>query len=218
MTTVAIIEDNVVIRRGLETFINESPGCRVLSVCGSAEDALVVIPCQPPDVVLMDIHLPNLSGIECTAQLKQMLPQLQIIVHTVYEDLDKIFKALKAGASGYLLKRSTPEQVLAAILEVRAGGAPMTSDIARKVVAAFHEPTPTSVPAENLSRREREILELLSQGFSNKEIAERLSLSVETVRGHLKHIYDKFHVRSRTQAVLKFMGQADAPARGPVRS
>ncbi len=212
MTTVGIVEDNVVIRESLKVFINETPGCRVSVACATAEEALYLIPRQPPDVVLMDIHLPNLSGIECTARLKQLLPGLQVIMHTVYEDADKIFKALKSGACGYLLKRATPEQIMAAIHEVRSGGAPMSSEIARKVVAAFQEPGPTAGPSENLSRREREVLELLARGFSNKEIADQLHLSVETVRGHLKQIYDKLHVHSRTEAVLKFIAPGPLPA------
>jgi DNA-binding NarL/FixJ family response regulator len=215
MTTVAIVEDNAVIRRTLEELVNEAPGFRCVCAFGTAEEALKALPRHAPDVVLMDIHLPNRSGIECTAELKQALPRVQVMMLTVYEEAETIFKALKAGASGYLLKRSKPEQIIAAINELRSGGAPMTSEIARKVVASFQEPVPASSKTENLSRREMEILELLSQGFSNKDIAQKLSLSVETVRVHLRHIYDKFHVRSRMQAVLKFMdarSQGEAPA------
>lgn len=215
MTTVAIVEDNAVIRRTLEELVNEAPGFRCVCACGTAEEALKALPRHAPDVVLMDIHLPNRSGIECTAELKQALPQVQVMMLTVYEEAEMIFKALKAGASGYLLKRSRPEQIIAAINEIRSGGAPMTSEIARKVVASFQEPVAANSKMENLSRRELEILELLSQGFANKDIAQKLSLSVETVRVHLRHIYDKFHVRSRMQAVLKFIdarSQGESPA------
>jgi len=204
ITTVSIVEDNTVLRQTLAQLVNNATGLRCLSVFATAAAALRLIPRQPPDVVLMDIHLPNRSGIECTHLLKQQCPNLQILMLTIYEDTETIFKALKAGASGYLLKRATPEQIVAAIEEISNGGAPMTSEIARKVVTAFHAPPPQE-GTQNLSRREREILELLSRGFSNKEIAQDLSISIETVRVHLRHIYDKFHVRSRTQAVAKFM-------------
>jgi DNA-binding NarL/FixJ family response regulator len=206
MTTVGIVEDNAVVRQVLEQLIDDTPGMRCVCVCDSAEQALRLVPRHQPAVVLMDIHLPNRSGIECTAKLKELLPELQVIILTVYEDTETIFKALKAGACGYLLKRSKPERIVAAVQEVRFGGAPMTSEIARKVVAAFHGPVSTDLPAGTLSRREQEILELLARGLANKEIANQLSLSIETVRVHLRHIYDKLHVRSRTQAVAKFMG------------
>jgi DNA-binding NarL/FixJ family response regulator len=146
--------------------------------------------------------LPNLSGIDCTAQLKQMLPSVQIIMVTVYEDTERIFKALRAGACGYLLKRCTPDQLIAAIREVRQGGAPMSREIARKVIASFQEAPAAAV--EDLSPRERDILELVAQGFPNKEIAQRVGLTDGTVRWHLRHIYHKLHVRSRTEAALKF--------------
>jgi DNA-binding NarL/FixJ family response regulator len=152
----------------------------------------------------MDIQLPNASGIECTARLKQMLPAVQIMMVTVYEDTERIFKALSAGACGYLLKRCTPEELLAALREVRQGGVPMSRAIARKVIASFQSPVTTAAEVEVLSPREREILELLAQGFPNKEIANRLGVNDGTVRWHLRHVYDKLHVRSRTEAALKF--------------
>jgi DNA-binding NarL/FixJ family response regulator len=164
----------------------------------------------------MDIHLPGASGIECTARLKQILPDLQVIMLTVYEDSESIFNALKAGACGYLLKRSTPAEILEAIGNVRAGGAPMTSEIARKVVAAFHKPAPDKTESAILSSREQQILELLSQGRLSKEIADHLNISFHTVRVHLKHIYEKLHVRSRAEAAFKFMAQSGkAPTRPP---
>lgn len=203
--TVALVEDNESIRASLARIINQNREFRCVCAVGTGEDALNKVPACKPDVVLMDIHLPGMSGIECTALLKKARNDLQVIMLTVYEDSDKIFKALRAGASGYLLKRTEPIQLLAAIKEIKEGGAPMTSEIARKVVEAFQAQDAGTPQAETLSRREKEILEMLCEGFANKEIADKLSLSIETVRGHLKHIYDKLHVQSRTQAVVKFL-------------
>jgi DNA-binding NarL/FixJ family response regulator len=204
MTRIAIVEDNKVIRESLVEFVQADPDCRCVCACATGEEALKIIPQHQPEIVLMDIQLPNLSGIECTAQLKRMFPALHIIMVTVYEDTERIFKALRAGACGYLLKRCTPEELLSAIREVRQGGAPMSRDIARKVIASFQEPLAAAVEVEGLSPREREILELLAQGFPNKEIAQRVGVSDGTVRWHLRHVYDKLHVRSRTEAALKF--------------
>jgi DNA-binding NarL/FixJ family response regulator len=204
MTRIAIVEDNKVIRESLVEFVHADPDCNCVCTCATAEEALEVIPRHQPEIVLMDIQLPNLSGIECTAQLKRTIPALHIIMVTVYEDTERIFKALRAGACGYLLKRCTPEELLSAIREVRQGGAPMSRDIARKVIASFQEPLTVAAEVEGLSPREREILELLAQGFPNKEIAHRVGVSDGTVRWHLRHVYDKLHVRSRTEAALKF--------------
>ncbi|HMP84599.1 MAG TPA: response regulator transcription factor [Verrucomicrobiota bacterium] len=204
MTKIAIVEDNRTIRESLAEFVQADPECTCVCACGSAEEALKVVPRHLPDIVLMDIQLPNLSGIECTAQLKQLLPSAQIIMVTVYEDTDRIFRALRAGACGYLLKRCTPQELLAAIHEVRQGGAPMSREIARKVIFSFQEPVTTAAEVAELSPREREILELLAAGHPNKTIADRLGLTDGTVRWHLRHVYDKLHVRSRTEAALKF--------------
>jgi DNA-binding NarL/FixJ family response regulator len=155
---------------------------------------------------MMDIHLPNLSGIECTAKLKAQMPDLAVLILTVYEDEGKIFQALKAGATGYILKRSHPREIVQAINEVLEGGAPMTSSIARKVVDSFRDPGEVPSPGGTLSRRETEVLQALSKGLSNKEIGDELSINVETVRWHLKQIYDKLHVHGRTEAALKFLG------------
>jgi DNA-binding NarL/FixJ family response regulator len=204
MTKIAIVEDNKVIRESLIEFVQADPECSCVCACSTAEEALKVIPKHRPEIVLMDIQLPGLSGIECTAQLKQLLPQVHIIMVTVYEDTERIFKALRAGACGYLLKRCTPEEVISAVREVRQGGAPMSREIARKVIVSFQEPLTTAAEVEGLSPREQEILELLAQGFANKEIAHRVGVSDGTVRWHLRHVYHKLHVRSRTEAALKF--------------
>ena len=204
MTRIAIVEDNKVIRESLMEFIHADPECRCVCACATAEEALKVIPKHEPEIVLMDIQLPNMSGIDCLAQLKQLLPSVQIIMVTVYEDTERIFKALRMGACGYLLKRCAPEELIAAIREVRQGGAPMSREIARKVIASFQEPLATAMEVEDLTAREREILELLASGFPNKQIADRLGLTDGTVRWHLRHVYNKLHVRSRTEAALKF--------------
>lgn len=204
MTKVAIVEDSRMTREGLETIINLSSEYRCVCACDTAEEALRVLPRQQPEVVLMDIQLPSMSGIECVAQLRKLLPNVQVVMVTVYEDPDRIFRALRAGASGYILKRSTPEQVLAAIRDVQTGGAPMSGEIARKVIGHFQSQSAASSEVEKLSAREREVLELVAHGFANKEIADRLSVTTEAVRWHLKHIYTKLHVHSRTEAALKY--------------
>lgn len=204
MTKIAIVEDNRVIRESLIEFVHSDPECTCVCSCATAEEALKLIPKQQPDIVLMDVQLPNMSGIECTAQLKQLQPSLHIIMVTVYEDTERIFRALRAGACGYLLKRCTPEELLSAVREVRQGGAPMSREIARKVISSFQEPLTVAAEVEELSPREREILELLASGFPNKQIADRLGLTDGTVRWHLRHVYSKLHVRSRTAAALKF--------------
>jgi len=204
MTTVAIVEDNAIIRQTLAGWIEAAPGYRCVGIFGTGEEALAQLPHLAPEVVIMDIQLPNISGIACTARLRQLLPKAQVIIVTVYRDYDKIFQALKAGACGYLLKRSSKEEILQAIAEVRTGGAPMSSEIARRVVTSFRQPVATEEPSPDLSRREEEVLDLICKGYGNKEIADKLSLSVETVRTHLKRIYEKLHVRCRTEAAMKY--------------
>jgi DNA-binding NarL/FixJ family response regulator len=204
MTKIAIVEDNKVIRESLMEFAQSDPEFRCVCACATAEEALKVIPKHEPEIVLMDIQLPNMSGIDCLAQLKRLLPSVQVIMVTVYEDTERIFKALRTGACGYLLKRCTPEELITAIREVRQGGAPMSREIARKVIVSFQEPVKVAAEVEDLSPREREILELLAGGFPNKTIADRLGLTDGTVRWHLRHVYHKLHVRSRTEAALKF--------------
>jgi DNA-binding NarL/FixJ family response regulator len=202
--SVAIVDDSAEIRRNLRHFIGEAPGFRCTSTCASGEEALRLLPQNPPDVVLMDIQMPGLSGIDCTAALKRVLPLVPVMMLTVYEDDEAIFNALKAGASGYVLKRSAPAKLLEAITELHRGGAPMTSEIARRVIESFcHAPAQTK---EDLTTREAEILEWLSKGLVAKEVADRLDVSYDTIRYHLKHIYDKLHVHSRTEAVMKYLG------------
>jgi DNA-binding NarL/FixJ family response regulator len=204
--SVAIVEDSNSIRASLCRMIADTPGFRCLWAAPTAEEALVEAARLAPEVVLMDIHLPNMSGIECTARLKQLLPATEIVMLTVYEDSDKIFRALQAGACGYLLKRTRPEALIQAIRDVKQGGAPMTSEIARRLVETFQRSSSAPKDTLDLTRREREVLELVSRGYGNKEIADQLSVGVETVRHHLKRVYDKFHVHSRTEAVMKYLG------------
>jgi DNA-binding NarL/FixJ family response regulator len=208
MTTVAIVEDSPSIRRSLQEWVDSAPGYKCVCACGDAESALKEVPKFKPDVVLMDIHLPGDSGIACTARLKQIMPEIQVIVVTVYRDRDLLFQALKAGASGYLLKRSSPEEILRAIAEVRSGGAPMTGEIARMVVETFQKPAAETFPSAELSAREVEILDLVAKGLTNKEIGPALNISYDTVRAHLRRIYEKLHVRCRTEAVMKYSQNA----------
>ena len=208
MIKIAIVEDDRTTREGLEMIINLAAGFRCVCTCMTAEDALSMLPIHTPEVVLMDIHLPKMSGIECVAELKMLLPSVQVIMVTVYEDPDRIFCALRAGACGYLLKRSTPEQVLTAIRDVQTGGVPMSSEIARKVIAHFQEQETAAADVEGLSAREREVLDLVVRGLSNKEIVSRLSITIEGVRWHLRNIYEKLHVHSRTEVLVKFRPRA----------
>lgn len=204
MINIGIVEDNRTTREALATIVEQPPEFGCVCVCETAEEALERLPKCKPDVVLMDIQLPRMSGVDCVAQLKKCLPEVQVIMVTVYEDPDRIFAALRNGASGYLLKRSAPEQVLAAIREVQSGGAPMSTEVARKVIQHFREQSTVAEEVETLTPREREVLELLANGFVNKEIAERTGVSVDTVRYYLKRIYVKLHVKTRTEAALKF--------------
>lgn len=204
-TKVAIVEDNPTFRQYLSDMIAHTPGLRCVCACASAEEALEKIPPQRPEVVLMDIHLPGESGIACTARLREKMPTIQVIMLTVYKDLKTIFQALKAGACGYVLKRADEADILQAIAEVRAGGAPMTSQVARMVVRSFLEEPSDHSKTEDLSPREKEILGLVAQGRSNKEIGSELRISSGTVRIHLSHVYEKLHVRCRTEAAAKYL-------------
>jgi len=185
--------------------INRADGFRCVSDYGNAEDALKNLPQIRPDVVLMDINLPGMNGVECVRQLKQLLPQTQVMMLTVYEDTENIFNALTAGANGYMLKRTSSKELLEAIHEVHRGGSPMTMHIARKVVQSFQKTAGTAQPTENLSEREQQVLDLLSQGLMYKEIADKLAISYETVHTYIRRIYEKLQVRTRTEAVAKFL-------------
>jgi DNA-binding NarL/FixJ family response regulator len=200
---VAVVEDDDRFRKSLARWLDASDGFQCCGSFSSAEDALKAIPKSDTDIVIMDINLPAMSGIECVRKLRADRPALQVIMLTVYEDSEMIFKALQAGAHGYLLKRSSPDKILEAIVEVSRGGAPMSSNIARKVVQSFENAGLSTEENANLTKREEEILRGVVRGLINKEIADELGISVETIRVHLKNIYEKLHVRSRTEAAIK---------------
>ena len=202
---VSIVEDSDQVRSTLARLINRAEGFRCLSQYPDAEVALEALPRDRPDVVLMDINLPGMNGVECVRRLKQLAPQMQVVMLTVYEDTENIFNALAAGASGYLLKRTTSAELLAAIRDVQKGGSPMTTHIARKVVQSFQKAGASPQPTENLSPREQEVLDCLSHGFLYKEIADKLGISYETVHTYIRRIYEKLQVRTRTEAVAKFL-------------
>jgi DNA-binding NarL/FixJ family response regulator len=202
---VAIVEDNEKIREGLAALIDGSEGFQCSAAYETAEEALRHLPAYHPDVVLMDIQLPKMSGIECVARLKDHNSDTQFMMLTVYEDDEKVFKSILAGATGYILKRTPPAELLEAIRNLHEGGSPMTDQIARKVVQAFQQMGKSSKETENLSERELEILAYLSKGYQDKEIADHFFLSIKTVRTHLRNIYQKLHVRSRTEAVLMYL-------------
>jgi DNA-binding NarL/FixJ family response regulator len=211
MTTVGIIEDEETMRKTLRELINNTPGYQCVCACSSSKEALVEVPKHRPKVVLMDIHLPDESGIVCTARLTEKLPELQVIMVTVYADTELIFQALKAGASGYILKRSRPEEILQAVSDVCAGGAPMTAEIARMVVRSFRA-TSAMPNANGLTGREAEILQLLAEGLSNKEIAQKMNIADGTVRNHLVSIFKKLHVRCRSEATAKYFREKQSSA------
>ncbi len=204
-TTIAIVEDNDELRATLARLLNRAEGFRCVSQFANAEAALEALPKERPDVVLMDINLPGINGVECVRKLKQTAPAILVVMLTAYEDTENIFNALAAGASGYLLKRAPRAELLEAIHEVRRGGSPMTTHIARKVVQSFQKAGPSPQATENLSSREQEVLDCLSQGFLYKEIAEKLGISYETVHTYVRRIYEKLQVRTRTEAVAKFL-------------
>jgi DNA-binding NarL/FixJ family response regulator len=212
MTTVAIIEDNTTIRKLLVELIDRAPGYSCVCACLTSKEALIEVPKLRPDVVLMDIHLPDESGIACMARLTEKMPDLQVIIVTACKETELVFEALKAGACGYILKPFRAEQILEGIAEARAGGAPMTSEIARMVVRSFRVP-PTAPDASKLTARESGILKLLAEGLSNKEIAHKSKITPGTVRIHLEHIFKKLHVRCRTEAAAKF--HRPSPPSGP---
>lgn len=203
--TVAIVEDNEKIRDGLEVLINASPEFSCVGAYETAEEAVKYLPGRKPDVVLMDIGLPGMSGIECVEELKKKIPDTQVMMLSVYDDDDRVFNSLLAGATGYVLKSTMPAQLFEAIQDIHNGGSPMSNAIARKVVRAFKQMGTSARDLENLSDRESEILSFVAKGYRDREVAEKFFISPETVRKHLRNIYQKLHVRSRTEAVLKYL-------------
>jgi DNA-binding NarL/FixJ family response regulator len=203
-TKVSIVEDDDAVREIFADWVGRAEGFRLVGSYANGERALAELPRLGPDLVLMDINLPGLDGVECVRRLKPQLPATQFVMVTVYEDSDHIFDALKAGATGYLLKRTTRKQLLAALREVQAGGSPMSTNIARMVVESFSRPrSPAAPEVEGLSPREQEVLSLLARGYLFKEIAEALKISALTVPTYVRRIYEKLHVHSRSQAVAK---------------
>jgi len=203
---VSIVEDNRGTRESLTELLGRAPALRCVGAHPTGEEALQRIPAEEPDVVLMDINLPGMSGIECVSRLKERLPKTQVLMLTTYEESDLIFDSLRRGASGYLLKNMPPAELIQAVEQVHAGGAPMSMQIARKVVNHFQQIRHATSEVEQLTKREQEILALLAKGFLYKEIADQLGITLSTVRAHLHAIYEKLHVMSRTEAVVKYLG------------
>src|SRR5580658_107190 len=205
MISVSIVDDEKKLCQSIATFLNASAEFRCVSIYGSAKAALQHLPSDQPDVVLMDINMAGMDGIECVRQLKALIPKVQIVMLTVYEDTEKIFAALAAGATGYLLKRYEPEELLQAIRDVLAGGSPMSNSIARKVVASFQKADTANEKQNLLTAREQAVLDSLARGLAYKQIGDELKISINTIRTHLRHIYEKLHVQSRTEAVAKYL-------------
>jgi DNA-binding NarL/FixJ family response regulator len=206
--TVAIVEDDSKVRHSLAGILKRGSGVHCVGEFGDAEEALRELPRLRPRVVLMDINLPGMDGVKCVWKLSELLPEMQIVMLTVYDNTDAIFNSLAAGASGYLLKPVSTAQLLAAVRDVYAGGAPMTSNIVRKVVQSFKQPAPAERETENfsLSAREQEVLDFLAKGYLYKEIADQLTISYGTVHTYIERIFKKLHVRGRAQAVAKYLG------------
>src|SRR4026208_203116 len=205
--SLAIVEDLDEVREGLKQFISLNPEFKVLDTFKTAEEALYDLPRLQPDIVIMDINLPGMNGIECIREVKEKSPQTQFMMFTVYENDEKVFEALKAGASGYLLKNTGLVQLIESLKELYNGGSPMSANIARKLVTVFRREQKETANLEALSNRENEILQFLSKGLLYKEIADQLSISVSTVRQHIHHIYEKLHVQNRTEAINKAFGK-----------
>ena len=207
LTRIAIVEDQPGVAESLRKLINRAPGLQVIGSYRDGETALAQIPHQKPDVVLMDIGLPGMSGIDCVRSLKSVLPSVSILMLTVYDEGEFLFNSLKAGASGYLLKRTTGDKLVEAIRESRLGGVPLTRQMAVKIANYFQQMGATTSEMETLTRRERETLALLAEGFRYKEIADRLGIGIETVREYVRNTYRKLHVSSRTEAVVKYLNK-----------
>ena len=206
-TMVSVVEDSETLRRGLIALLEDSPDLQFCSAHGDAEEALELLPTMQPDIVIMDIRLPGMSGIDCVARLAVTMPRLKLLMFTAYEDKEEIFQSLSAGAHGYLLKSTPPEQLLEAIREVAAGGSPISGSVARKIVDFFRIQPVAADGFETLAVREREVLKLLADGCPYKEIADTMKVSLGTVRTYITRIYEKLHVHNRTDAVVKFLGQ-----------
>jgi len=202
---VAIVDDDEGIRTSLASLIRRSSSLRLAGDYADAEMALKEIPRHPPDVVLMDINLPGMKGYDCVRQLKAALPAVQFLMLTVYEDSDSLFNSLKAGASGYLLKRTASARLVEAIRDVHSGGAPMTPQLARRVVQFFSKPASGDLSVSRLTPGEKEFLDQLANGYAYKEIADRMKISIDTVRSYVRTVYEKLHVHSRTEAVVKYL-------------
>jgi DNA-binding NarL/FixJ family response regulator len=205
LITVAVVEDDAQVRRSLAAILRRGSGVVCVGEYGTAEEALREVPRLQPKVVLMDINLPGMDGVHCVRRLSELATKTHVLMLTVYDNTDTIFNSLAAGASGYLLKPISAAQLLSAVRDVYAGGAPMTSDIARKVVQTFKQPAPANGETENLSPREQEVLDFLAKGYLYKEIAEQLNISYGTVHTYIERIFKKLHVRSRAQAVAKYL-------------
>jgi DNA-binding NarL/FixJ family response regulator len=212
---VSIVEDDKGIRETLAAMISEAPGLQCVAEFGSAEEALKKFSARDCDVALVDINLPGRNGIQLVAELKTKYPKLHLLMMTVYEDSEQIFNSLQAGATGYLLKRARPAEIVGAIHDVVKGGSPMSPEIARKVVLFFHQRRSAAAELEQLTTRETEILSRLAKGSIYKEIADQMNISLDTVRTHLQHIYNKLQVHSRHEAVLKFLSQHNNPENSP---
>jgi len=205
---ISIVEDQPDMRESLVEWLGNAPGLRCVGAHANAEEALRDIPGENPDVVLMDINLTGMNGIQCVSRLKERLPKAQVLMLTTYEEGDMIFDSLRAGANGYILKNMPREELVSAVEQVHAGGAPMSLQIARKVINHFHRPKKSASELEQLTARELEILKQLAKGYMYKEIAENLSISMSTVRTHVSAVYEKLHVQSRTEAAMKLVGQS----------
>ena len=201
--TVAIIEDLEEIREGLKSFIDPDPDFKIVAIANDANEAITVLPITQPDLAIMDINLPGMNGIDCIQAVKEECPHTQFMMFTVYENDEKVFEALQVGASGYLLKNASPDQIVGALKELFNGGSPMSPTIARKLVNIFRDHKKQKPSSDLLGRRENDVLELLAQGLLYKEIAAQLSISVGTVRQHIHNIYEKLHVQNRTEAINK---------------
>ncbi len=204
---IMIVEDRDEVREGLCMLINGSAGYRCVAACGSAEEALEALKGELPEVILMDIHLPGMQGPDCVVRVKERFPGIQVMMLTVFEDSDEIFRSLEAGATGYLLKKTPPAKLLEAIRELVDGGSPMSSEIARKVVRVFNQSPKDKFAEADLSPRESEILSFLARGFLYKEIADALCINIETVRSHIHKIYRKLHIHTRSELLLRYFGR-----------